>query len=73
MGEAFQLQDDLLGMFGDTEVTGKPVGEDLREGKYTFIVYNAVERATTEEREQIRAALGNPSVAAAEVEQVRVG
>ena len=35
MGEAFQLRDDVLGAFGESDVTGKPVGDDLREGKPT--------------------------------------
>jgi geranylgeranyl diphosphate synthase type I len=44
IGQAFQLRDDLLGMFGDPAVTGKPVGEDLRERKLTPLVAAAVAR-----------------------------
>ncbi|HEX9549294.1 MAG TPA: polyprenyl synthetase family protein [Acidimicrobiales bacterium] len=45
LGEAFQLRDDILGVFGDGTVTGKPVGEDLREGKPTMLYALAWERA----------------------------
>ena len=38
LGLAFQLRDDVLGVFGDPEVTGKPAGDDLREGKRTVLV-----------------------------------
>ena len=46
VGEAFQLRDDLLGVFGDPAVTGKPAGDDLREGKRTVLVAYAVDHAS---------------------------
>ncbi|HEX3527261.1 MAG TPA: polyprenyl synthetase family protein [Thermoanaerobaculia bacterium] len=67
VGEAFQLQDDLLGMFGDAGTVGKPVGEDLREGKFTFLIHHALATATAEQRRTLEAALGNPRLTTAEV------
>jgi len=66
VGEAFQLQDDLLGMFGDAGTVGKPVGEDLREGKLTFLIHHALAAATPEQRRQLERALGNPELTADE-------
>jgi len=45
LGDAFQMRDDVMGAFGDPDVTGKPVGGDLREGKPTPLMARAVERA----------------------------
>jgi geranylgeranyl diphosphate synthase type I len=46
VGEAFQLRDDLLGAFGEPEVTGKPAGDDLVQGKPTVLLQLARSRAT---------------------------
>jgi len=45
LGEAFQLRDDILGVFGDPSETGKPAGDDLREGKRTVLVAQALDVA----------------------------
>ena len=59
LGEAFQLRDDLLGVFGDPEVTGKPAGDDLREGKRTVLIARAAELTDDAGRELLRRGLGN--------------
>ena len=50
LGDAFQMRDDVMGVFGDPTITGKPVGDDLREGKPTPLLAIAVERATAVQR-----------------------
>jgi len=64
LGEAFQLRDDVLGVYGDPSVTGKPAGDDLREGKHTVLVAMAVERATPEQAAMLRQHLGDPTLSA---------
>lgn len=71
VGEAFQLQDDLLGMFGDAGTVGKPVGEDLKEGKFTFLIYHALAAATPEQRRLLESALGNPDLTDEEVDRAQ--
>ncbi len=71
LGEAFQLRDDLLGVYGDPGVTGKPAGDDLREGKRTVLVAMALERATATQAELVRRHLGDPSLDLAGVEALR--
>ena len=60
LGEAFQLRDDLLGVFGDPAQTGKPAGDDLREGKRTALVAMALERADERQTAVVRRHLGDP-------------
>ena len=54
LGEAFQLRDDVLGVFGDPEQTGKPAGDDLREGKRTVLVARAAELTDDSGRDLLR-------------------
>ena len=70
LGEAFQLRDDQLGVFGDPETTGKPAGDDLVEGKRTVLVALALDAAAREDAALLDAALGTP-LAASKVERLR--
>jgi len=58
VGEAFQLRDDLLGVLGDSAVTGKPAGDDLREGKRTVLVAHALDLLPADDAERLERALG---------------
>ena len=70
LGEAFQLRDDQLGVFGDPEVTGKPAGDDLVEGKRTVLVALALDGAAGERAAVLDRALGTPA-AGERVEELR--
>ncbi|MCI0687594.1 MAG: polyprenyl synthetase family protein [Sporichthyaceae bacterium] len=59
LGEAFQLRDDILGVFGDPVETGKPAGDDLREGKQTVLVALAYRQADAAARAALDAGLGD--------------
>ncbi|WP_344655274.1 polyprenyl synthetase family protein [Catenulispora subtropica] len=72
LGEAFQLRDDVLGVFGDPAATGKPAGDDLREGKQTLLVALAAARADSPGAiKTLRAELGNPELDAAGVTELQ--
>ncbi|WP_158888785.1 polyprenyl synthetase family protein [Amycolatopsis anabasis] len=75
LGVAFQLRDDLLGVFGDPSVTGKPAGDDLREGKRTLLVAlglrHANDQGRTAEAELIAGAIGDAGLTESTVDAVR--
>jgi geranylgeranyl diphosphate synthase type I len=61
IGEAFQLRDDLLGVFGDPELTGKPLGDDLRQHKATSVVVLARELASPSQRDRLNTLVTLPA------------
>jgi geranylgeranyl diphosphate synthase type I len=71
LGEAFQLKDDLLGVFGDPIVTGKPVGEDLREGKPTLLHALARAAASGADLRLLEDRFGAPDLSDAEVTAIQ--
>jgi len=71
LGEAFQLRDDVLGVFGDPDRTGKPRDSDLREGKRTVLVAKALAAADPEGRRLLTERLGRPDLSDEEVERIR--
>ena len=62
VGEAFQLRDDLLGVFGDPGLTGKPVLDDLREGKHTVLLALAAQRADAAQSRVLGRLVGDPEL-----------
>lgn len=71
LGEAFQLRDDVLGVFGDPARTGKPRDSDLREGKRTVLVARALELADPEDAAYLLERLGSPDLAEGDVDRIR--
>jgi geranylgeranyl diphosphate synthase type I len=59
VGLAFQLRDDVLGLFGEPELTGKGCLDDLREGKRTLLMLRALRLATGADQRFLRASLGD--------------
>jgi geranylgeranyl diphosphate synthase, type I len=71
LGTAFQLRDDLLGVFGDPGQTGKPAGDDVREGKHTVLLAIARARATDRQAAIIDRYLGDPLLDEAGTAKIR--
>ena len=71
VGAAFQMTDDMLGMFGTSRQTGKPVATDLREGKRTMLIYFAKQLAKPLEWQAISSRLGRDDLSNEDVKMVR--
>ena len=71
LGTAFQLRDDVLGVFGDAQVTGKPAGDDLRERKQTLLVARTLEMASHESRVEFEALFAQPELIDADIAKLQ--
>ena len=70
-GIAFQLRDDYLGIFGDFHSLGKPLGNDLREGKATILLLETMRMASPADREELQSLIGLPEYPTETLERVR--
>jgi geranylgeranyl diphosphate synthase type I len=71
MGKAFQIRDDILGIFGDEKTLGKPVGSDIIEGKQTLLVNYALKHGSTQQKEAISAMLGLTTISQKQLKEFR--
>jgi len=71
LGIAFQLRDDVLGVYGDSATTGKPTGADLREGKRTELLLQTLSNANQSERTELAQIIGKPELTASELARAR--
>lgn len=70
-GQAFQMQDDIVGTFGTEEEIGKPADSDIKEGKKTLLLTRAYEMATSRQRKILDEVVGRRSATESEIEKVR--
>jgi geranylgeranyl diphosphate synthase, type I len=70
-GIIYQIRDDELGILGDEQAIGKPVGSDIREGKKTLLYYYLLKQCAPADRPRLRAIFGNPASTAADLTYVR--
>lgn len=71
VGVAFQMRDDELGLFGDAEALGKPVGSDVRENKHTLLKMKVMELADEDDAEFLQKMYGNSGLSEGDLERIR--
>lgn len=69
-GIAFQIQDDVLGIIGDEQQLGKPIGSDIREGKRTIIVLHSLQKMSQAQRQFTLKILGNADASHDDISEV---
>jgi geranylgeranyl diphosphate synthase type I len=72
LGKAFQIRDDVLGIYGKEKKIGKPIGSDVIEGKQTLLVVKALELGTRQQRGRIKKYLGKKDLTSRELEEFRM-
>ncbi|MGW1748913.1 polyprenyl synthetase family protein [Streptomyces sp. NPDC002092] len=70
-GISGQMRDDYLDLFGDPDLTGKPIGADLRAGRLTYLVRDLLAATSAEEHNTVKAALGSPDCTSQTIDRIR--
>lgn len=71
LGWAFQIQDDILGAFGDEQKLGKSVGIDIKEGKVTLLMLHLAKQGNSSQKKFLQHVLGNKNITKADVERMQ--
>ncbi|MCL4366643.1 polyprenyl synthetase family protein [Patescibacteria group bacterium] len=71
LGIAFQIQDDILGIFGEEKVTGKSITSDAEEGKHTLLILSAKQKADSKQQKVLNSLYGKGKISLEELEQIR--
>jgi len=71
IGIAYQLQDDILGIFGKEEKLGKPIGDDIKEGKNTFLYTRAIKNGNSQQKKRLKSLWGKKNISLKEIEEAR--
>lgn len=71
LGIAFQIQDDILDLFGESSKTGKEEAKDLKEGKRTFLILKTLEKVSVEEKNFLKNCLGKNNLTRKEIDKIK--